>query len=42
MYVAIHYAGYDIETGRKINELGRRLLQYQSNAFFSKSRNLNV
>ena len=42
MYVAIHYGGFDIKTGRKINELGPHLLQYQNNAFFSKPGNLYV
>ena len=42
MYVAIHYGGFDIKTGRKIYELGPHLLQYQKNAFFSKSGNLYV
>ena len=35
MYVAIHYDGFDMKTGRKINELGLYLLQYQDNSFFS-------
>ena len=42
MYVAIHYGGFDMKTGRKINELGPNLLQYQNNAFFSKPGNLYV
>ena len=42
-YVAIHYGGFDMrKTGRKINELGLHILQYQSNAFFSKPGNLYV
>ena len=42
MYVAIHYGGFDIKTGLKLDELGPRLLQYQNNAFSSKSGNLYV
>ena len=42
MYVAIHYGGFDKKTGRKINELGPHLLQYQNNAFLSKPGNLYV
>ena len=42
MYVASHYGGFDMKTGRKINELGPHLLQYQNNAFFSKPGNLYV
>ena len=42
MYVAIHYGGFDMKTGRKLNELGPHLLQYQNNAFFSKPGNLYV
>ena len=42
MYVAIHYGGFDKKTGRKLNELGPHLLQYQNNAFFSKPGNLYV
>ena len=42
MYVAIHYGGFDTKTGRKLNELGPHLLQYQNNAFFSKPGNLYV
>ena len=42
MYVAIHYGGFDMKTGQKLNELGPQLLQYQSNAFFSKPANLYV
>ena len=42
MYVAIHYGGFDVKTGRKNNELGSHLLQYQNNAFFSKPGNLYV
>ena len=42
MYVAIHYGGFDIKTGRKTNELGLRLLQYQNNVFFSKPGNYYV
>ena len=41
MYVAIHY-GSDMETGRKVNELGPHLLQYHNNAFFSKTGILYV
>ena len=33
MYVAIHYGGFDIKTGRKSNELGPHLLQCQNSAF---------
>ena len=42
MYVAIHYGGIDMETGRKINVLGPHLLPHQNNAFFSKPGNLYV
>ena len=42
MYVAIHYGGFDMRTGRKFNELGPHLLQYQNNAFLSKPGNLYV
>ena len=42
MYVAIHYGGFDMKTRRKINELGPHLIQYQNNAFLSKSGNLYV
>ena len=42
MYVAIHYGGFDMKTGRRINKLGPHLLQYQNNAFFSKPGNLFV
>ena len=42
MYVAIHYGGFDMKTGRKINEVGPHLLQYQNNAFFSKPGKLYV
>ena len=42
MYVAIHYGGFDMKTGRKLNELGPHLLQYQNNAFSSKPGNLYV
>ena len=41
-YVALHYGGFDMKTGRKITELGPHLLQYQDNAFFSKPGNLYV
>ena len=39
MSVAIHYGGFDMKTGRKLNELGPHLLQYQNNAFLSKPGN---
>ena len=39
MYVAIHYGGFDMKTGRKLNELGPHLLQYQNN-FLLKPGNL--
>ena len=42
MYVATHYGGFEIKTGRKLNELGPHLLQYQNNAFLSKPGNLSV
>ena len=42
MYVAINYGGIDIKIGRKLNELGLHLLQYQNNALFSKPGNLYV
>ena len=42
MHVAIHFGGFDMKTGRKINELGPQLSQYQNNAFFSKPGNLLV
>ena len=42
MYVAIHYGGFDMKTGRKVNELGPHLLQYQNNAFLLKPGNLYV
>ena len=42
MYVALHYGGFDMKTGRKLNELGPHLLQYQNNALFSKPGNLYV
>ena len=42
IYVAIHYGGFDMKTGQKINELGPHLVQYQNNALFSKSGNLYV
>ena len=42
MYVATDYGGFDMKIGRKINELGPHLLQYQDNAFFSKPGNLQV
>ena len=42
MYVAIHYDGFDMKTGRKLNELGPHLLQNQNNAFFSKPGNFYV
>ena len=42
MYVAIHYGGFDMKTGRKLNELRHHLLQYPNNAFFSKPGNLYV
>ena len=41
MYVAIHYGGFGMKTGRKINQLGPHLLQYQNTAF-SKPGNLYV
>ena len=28
MYVAIHYGGFDMKTGREINETGPHILQY--------------
>ena len=40
MYVATHYGGFDMKTGRIINELGPHLLPYQNNAFFSKPGDL--
>ena len=42
MYVTIHYGGFDMKTGRKMNELGAHLLQYQNNLLFSKPGNLYV
>ena len=43
MYVAIHNGGFYMKTGPKeIYELGPHLLQFQSNAFFSKPRNFSV
>ena len=42
MYVAIHYGGFDMKTGRKLNELEPHLLQYQNNGSLSKPRNLYV
>ena len=42
MYVAIHYGGFDMKTGRKINEVGPHFLQYQNNAFFWKPWKLYV
>ena len=42
MYIAIQYGGFDMKTGRKINELGPHLLQYQKNSFLSKPGNLYV
>ena len=42
MYVALHYGGFDMKTGRKTNERGPQLLQYQYNAFFPKPGNLYV
>ena len=42
MYVAIHYGGIDMKTGRKINALGPPFSQYQGNAFFLKRGNLYV
>ena len=42
MYVASLYGGFDMKTGRKINELGPQLLHYLNNAFFSKPGNLYV
>ena len=42
MYVPIHYGGFDMKTGRELNELGPHLLQYQNNAFFVKPGNLYV
>ena len=40
LYVAILYGALDMKSGRKINELGPHLLQYQINAFSSKPGNL--
>ena len=42
MYVAIHYGGIDMKTGRKNIELGPHFLQYQNNTFFSKLGKLYV
>ena len=43
MYVAIHYGGFDMKTGRKPNELGRKhFLQHQNKAFHSKPGNLYI
>ena len=42
MYVAIHYGGFDMKRRRKLTELGPHLLQYQNNAFLSKSGKLYV
>ena len=42
MYVVIDYGGFDMKTGRKLNELGPHLLQYQNNAFHSRPGNLYV
>ena len=42
MHIAIHYGGFDMKTGRKLNELGPHLLQFQNNAFQSKPGNLYV
>ena len=42
MYVTIHYGGFDMKTGRKLNELGPHLLQYQNKALLSKPGNLYV
>ena len=41
-YVAIHYDGFDVRTGRKINELGPHISQYQNKAFFSEPGNFFV
>ena len=42
MYIAVHYGGFDMKTGRKLNELGPHLLQYQKKALFSKPGKLYV
>ena len=42
MYVATHYGGFDMKTGRKINKLGPHLLQCQNYAYLSKPGNLCV
>ena len=42
MYVAIHYGGVDMKTGRKSKELGPHLLQYHYNIIFWKPGNLYV
>ena len=42
MYIAVHYGGFDMKTGRKIKEVGPHLLQSQNKAFFSKTGNLYV
>ena len=42
MYLTIHCGGFHMKTGRKINELGPYILQYQNNAFFSKPGNVYV
>ena len=42
MYVAFDCARFDMKTGRKINELLPRLLQYQNNALLLKPGNLYV
>ena len=42
MYIAMHYGGFDMKTGRKLNELGPHLFHSQNNAFFSKPGNLYV
>ena len=35
LFVAIHFGGFDMKTGREFNALGPKLLQYQNLAFFS-------
>ena len=39
LYVALHYAGFDVKTGRKVNEMGPYLLHCQNNAIFLKYGN---
>ena len=42
IYDAIHYGGFDMKTGWRINELSAHFSQYQNNTFFSMPWSLYV